>query len=436
MKNFFPLWLACALVLACRPFEPVVRLGRPRRETEPSLRPGARLPGGVRTVYMTAVEFPESYDWERDTAFGNVSCRLLLFSGKDRVLDLPAGAGEEISPDPDMHRVAGGHLYTDYSTDTETVVRCDGKELFRYPGREYLSGFLVLDGHVHTLGVPRSGGGFTYRIDGVAVFSRQAGSLLPGGSGGGGALDERAGEDSRPVGTADGGVLYLEEGTVCFSYVLPGAPPSLYLVRDGKAEPVPVDPLVTEVMDQRLSGGVLYRIEKRRPLPGRTVFVAGEEVTAFAGMHGGGISKCRLVPYGDSMLACGWNRISDDAEEFLLCSPRSILFREAAPLQSFSILPLPSAAGAPALSSGVGPMACVLSQPSGIQLMKDAETWSPIGRYRLFTPSCACLVRNSADSGSGTDYYVALSGPSCILWKDGNVTPIQLHGYITGLYVE
>ena len=42
-------------------------------------------------------------------------------------MKLPVGEEYHISPDPDMHRVIEGHLYTDYSTDKETIIKKDGQ---------------------------------------------------------------------------------------------------------------------------------------------------------------------------------------------------------------------------------------------------------------------------------------------------------------------
>ena len=61
-------------------------------------------------------------------------------------------------------RIREGHLYTDNLDGTETVIRRDGEELFRYPGRESLRGFLLVGGKVHTLGQNLDGDGFAYRI--------------------------------------------------------------------------------------------------------------------------------------------------------------------------------------------------------------------------------------------------------------------------------
>ena len=430
-----------------------------------------------QSVWLTAVEFPASYDWERDTAYGTVACRLILFSGKERVLSLDAGPDYEISPDPDMHRAVGGHLYTDFATDAETVIRRDGEELFRYPGREAIRGFLLIDGHIHTLGEDRSGGGFAYRIDGEVVLGRDAGLLLEGGA------PAAAGQPD----LIQDGPLYVEAGQVCFSYCLPGTPPELFLVRDGVAEPVGTAPATVDIFDQRLYKGTLFRVESRSGTSGRPFLVSGDQSVQLAGEPrlGPVPRKCTLVPFGDDMAVRGWYHYPDGFDEFLLWTRHGILYSESRPLRAFSVLPPSSGTPSVAASSGSGSMAYVLSTSDGLVIGKDTETWSPIGRYRLFTPSCARLyplreqdggttrgpngsithmqeggttrgpnggITHAQDNGtmrgqdegeaastassSDTRYYVALSGPSCILWVDGVVTPIPLHGYISGMVIE
>ena len=96
-----------------------------RRHGEPS---GERASGREKPqvtkadtfVYVSGVEFPESYDWATDSAFGNVSSKLVLFRDGVRVCEIPAGPGTVFSADPDMHRIAGGHLWTDGLSGTTT----------------------------------------------------------------------------------------------------------------------------------------------------------------------------------------------------------------------------------------------------------------------------------------------------------------------------
>lgn len=132
------------------------------------------------TLYVTGVEYPAGYDWVKDPEYGTVPCRLFMEKEGERIVEIPVGYSYETASDPDMHRCAKGHLYTDYSTDSETVIKRDGVELFRYPGREMISGFYVSDStDVYTLGQPRSGGsGFTFRRNGEVLLDVPSGCAV------------------------------------------------------------------------------------------------------------------------------------------------------------------------------------------------------------------------------------------------------------------
>ena len=153
--------------------------GTPRSSHEPGSgrrtdTTAASPPGGH--LYLTAVRFPDGYAWDLDTCAVDGEVWIDLYRDGERVRSLPAGA----SVHPDMHRYRDGHVYADWSTDTETVVTREGAELFRFDGREALRGFLVREDGVHTLGQDRDGSGFTYRVDGRIVYRSETGIVLGG----------------------------------------------------------------------------------------------------------------------------------------------------------------------------------------------------------------------------------------------------------------
>ena len=153
--------------------------GTPRSSHEPGSgrrtdTTAAPPPGGH--VYLTAVRFPDGYAWDLDTCAVDGEVWIDLYRDGERVRSLPAGA----SVHPDMHRYRDGHVYADWSTDTETVVTREGAELFRFDGREAIRGFLVREDGVHTLGQDRDGSGFTYRVDGRIVYRSETGIVLGG----------------------------------------------------------------------------------------------------------------------------------------------------------------------------------------------------------------------------------------------------------------
>ena len=192
-------FIGLALLAAACIREPLFP-GTPRKDLNPHAGPHrADSSGGIDTappgehVYLTAVRFPDGYAWDLDTCAVEGTVWIDLYRDGIRVRSVPAGG----SVHPDMHRFTGGHLYTDCSADSVTVVSRDGVELFRFRGREALRGFLVREDGIHTLGQDRDGAGFTYRIDGRVVYRSEAGAVLgrPDASGEpGGALTD-GGED-------------------------------------------------------------------------------------------------------------------------------------------------------------------------------------------------------------------------------------------------
>lgn len=236
------------------------------------------------TVYTLGIEYPDSYDWQRDTAYGNVSCKLVVFANQRRILEVDAGPGTGLSADPDMHRIWDGHLYSDSSNGSHTVISKDGKEIFRYEGNEMVTGFMVLDGNVHTLGQSRSGKGFSYRIDGELILSDPEG--VPVGD-----------PYSTPVET---GTMYLDQGKVCFGFRKgESGGHSWYAVRDGKAEAVDCGVRLTDIFDIRYIEGRLHVCGTSETYGGRAVHVCEGKITQLWKDPVKATSFCHIVPSGD-----------------------------------------------------------------------------------------------------------------------------------------
>lgn len=130
-------------------------------------------------LFTSGVRFPDGYDWRIDTLAEKQKGELVLFKGTELVLAIPVGPENNVSADPDMHRIVDGHLYTDYSSNTKTIVQKDGKVLFSYDGREQMCGFAVVDSNVWTLGQDRFGeGGLSLRKNGKVVYEHKSGTIV------------------------------------------------------------------------------------------------------------------------------------------------------------------------------------------------------------------------------------------------------------------
>jgi hypothetical protein len=240
------------ICISCSGLEGKDALGRTRSQTV-SGRPhgNGHSFGSDTSVYITALEFPRGYNWKKDTLYGNVDCKLVLFKNGARTLELPAKFDNQISPDPDTHRVIDGHLYTDYCTDGETIISRDGQSLFHYQGEELMSGFLVKDEDVYTLGQDRSGRGFSFRKNGEFIFKKDNGEIM-------GSMYDSAYEK---------GALYESGGHLYFSYYTTSISgktleKKYFLVDDGVEVRIDSEKVYDEIYDLRMFDGVLYKTVK------------------------------------------------------------------------------------------------------------------------------------------------------------------------------
>ncbi|MBR4809841.1 MAG: hypothetical protein IK031_06145, partial [Bacteroidales bacterium] len=75
--------------------DPPLSMGGPRERERlsDSVSDGRKERRRDTLLLVSAVCYPEDYDWQRDTAYGRVPCSVKLFSGKREVLSVPAGPG-------------------------------------------------------------------------------------------------------------------------------------------------------------------------------------------------------------------------------------------------------------------------------------------------------------------------------------------------------
>ena len=387
-------FLSAALLAACAP--DALFPGTPRFTHEPGAGNAAvdstqTIPPGEH-FWATAVRFPDGYDWELDTCAVEGTAWIDLYCDGSLFRSIPAGA----SVHPDMHRYAGGHLYADYSTDTETILLCDGEECFRFAGREALRGFVIREDGIHTLGQDRDGDGFTYRIEGREAFRSPVGTIL-------GDPDRRNGAL-----TEDGDRLFY-----CFSQGGAGSK-AFRIMRE--AEQYEVLQTNGIVYDVRVAGGKAFWVQSMR-----TSLSLMEEgkATALRLKAGESARSCRIVSGPEGVLVgvhavCGGATRSfvqtldgqvytmeDDLVD-ILCDGKETGWLVAGP------------DGTPARFIRSGGDAIALP-PGGFLAARD----------------CA-LFRDG-------HLYLALSGhfgdPGCLV-VDGEATEIPFNGYFTSVTVE
>ena len=239
------------LCVSCSLLEPELQLGESRVQEKRVNRSGAASPSSgaaVRdtTFLVSAVCFPRTYDWQRDSSFGAVACTLKLYRNWRTALQMPAGAGTRVSPAPDCHHIIGPSLYTEYSDRNGTAVKKDGVDICSWSEPEKLQGLLYKDGVLHTIGVARSSGALCYRRDGEQVLKVDSAVLL-------GAFGSN--------GRTETGALYEDSGTVCFAYKTElGGMSTAWMFRDGEVRAVLTAPEI-RILDAKMMDGecvVLY----------------------------------------------------------------------------------------------------------------------------------------------------------------------------------
>lgn len=200
----------------------------------------AAVPRADTSIYICAVQFDDSYEWQRDTAYGSEPYTILLFKNFEQVLSISSAGSTCTSPDHDTHHIIDGHLYTEYSGMSSTSIGKDGVEAVNFPGREFLKGLLPSGDDIYSLSQRRDGHGFSLRKNGQLLFSREEGTAF------GGMNDPSYG----PTGS-----LYLDGGQLCFCYWAgEGKLRRLYIVRDGMEEEIMV-PDVSSVSDMKSIDG-------------------------------------------------------------------------------------------------------------------------------------------------------------------------------------
>lgn len=253
MKHAYIYAVAVLCLAGCQTLDfildPVPSLGRPRgvwNAADSTERHSVSTgPDPLeKALYLTAVEFPKGYDWQLDTLFGDSGARILLYRNGKKILSVPTGPRELVSPDPDMHHFLKGRLYTEYSDASRTYIGCDGQRLFSYEGREVLKGLMVKDSDVFTLGQDRSGEGISLRKNGELLFKRAG--CLPCG-------------DLFDVAYDPCGALYEDGAALCFGFIEPSSG-RWFLYCAGSVQELAVPSGAARVFDVRRYGGKNYMV--------------------------------------------------------------------------------------------------------------------------------------------------------------------------------
>lgn len=372
---------------------------------EPVRRPGGDVwtgPGADvgkddpdKTVfYVTLTDYPDGYDWRADRKKGSVKCSLVVLANGIPMMKVPVGDEYEVSSDPDMHRMIGGHLYTDFSTDSETVIKKDGRPLFRYPGRERIFGMLADSSGVYTLGQPREGEGFAYRRNGEILLERTQGRSF--------------------------GRLYRDGEDICFAFSeqvvsSAGDIERYYHVRNGEVAQVALREDVKKVWNITSCERVVHYVADVIGVSDPVVF-AGTDMTVLDMPESAQMAGCMMIA-GPNVVCVEGVSVSQGRplNAFLWTKPDEYYAFKAGLTMSS------------ADCSG-GSVFCVLNSPSSSicgQIYLNGTIVSTPFNYTSMSSRTAVMADGILHVGLSSK-----TGAKPQLWKDGVLEKLDYNGYI------
>lgn len=342
---------------------------------------------------MTAFDYPDGYDW-RSADAESVRCNLVLLEDGSPLMRIPVGSGYEISHDADRHRIIDGHLYTDYTSGDEIVIKKDGSVLFRYKSDERISDMVVENGNVYTLGIPASGEGFAYRKNGVTQLAKHSGYAF-----------ER---------------LVKDVDEICFAYCSRVVTESeirdeYYMVRDGVERQIPMPEGCDKVWDIAPHEGSTCVLASS-VLKRTSYLITGDAVRRIDMPSSSEMLSCRFLTGGKSICVEGLYGTIDGRH---VCA----LWMDADEYRRFDGGLSISAACAD--EAGIN---CVLnptSETGGGMIFRSGKAYAMPSGY-----SCMGVEPMAVLDGV---LYVGLSslkGDRPLVWKDGAVDTLDINGYI------
>lgn len=353
---------------------------------------------GKKVWYAVGVDYPEDYDWRSDGQKGSVKCSLVVFANGIPMMKVPVGEEYEVSADPDMHRMIGNSLYTDYSTDGETVIKKDGVQMFRYSGREMIVDMAVDEEDIYTLGQNRDGHGFAFRKNGEVLLDRSVGYVFP----------------------------RIQEGDSGYSFAF------CETIGSGKD------------MQERYfhySGGGVSQVAVREDVKkvwdiilheGKVCYVASMVGISAPVLSAGGEMNTLGLPLGTEVVSCRFVSGSGLSMEGVISKKGSALFsgiwEETRLVKMFS-----SGYTVAAMCAGMDDVCCVLNRPDALSqglIYRCGESLAMPEGYMSMGGRSLAMVDGIL--------YVGLTAErkdSASVWVDNEMKPLKINGFISHISV-
>ena len=361
--------------------------------TGPGMNAGKDDPSRT-IIYVTGMDYPDGYDWRADQEKGNVRCSLVVFADGLPMMKVPVGDAYETSPDPDMHRMIGGHLYTDYSTDSTTVIKKDGKEIFRYRGREMICGMAADGNDVYSLAHPCDGAGFTFRKNGRIVLQRHQGYSF--------------------------GNLYEAGDSVCFAFCEPGPSSAdsldrYYHVVNGKVSQVALREDVRKVWDMAFHKGKICYLASVAGMPFPVLFISGRMQALKMPLYSRMLT-CRIISGKDALCVEGlYERPGKPLTSGIWMEDgQSCLFADGMTVSSICV--------------DVNGVCCVLDGSSAGRSGMICRFGESFDMPEGYSPSYGSSVKVA--DGTLHAGLSSQTGGRPVVWKDGILDTLDINGYI------
>ena len=359
--------------------------------------PAIDIPESLQSItYVSAFDYPDGYDWRSDPDRGEVKCSLVVFKEGVPMLKVPVGNEYNVSPDPDMHRIIDGHLYTDFSSDSQTIIKKDGKPLFSYPRPEMICDFKLHNGDLHTLGHSRQGGGFSYRVNGEVVMEREDGYTF-----------ERIIVEENSISVAFSEPVTSTDGTI----------ERYYVMKDGKVSQVALRDDIKRVWDVALYRGEVYYLATLTGIAS-PVLASPKGITALQ------------MPGSMSLVSCRMNVLTEGVfTEGVLTDGKQVQSIFWDMKNKYNLFPKGLTFSAMCCGDDVVHYTMNPASVTGAGLIyRGGESLEmPVGY--------ACMSRSAIDFASGilSVGLSSLSGSKPSLWIDGRMKNLDVNGYISSV---
>ena len=345
-------------------------------------------------TFVSAFDYPDGYDWRSDPDRGHVKCSLVVFREGLPVLKVPVGNEYSVSPDPDMHRIIDGQLYTDFSDGTETLLKKNGKPVLSYPGAEMICDMKVKGSDIYTLGHSRTGQGFALRLNGSVLLSREAGYTF-----------ERILIEDTEVSVAFAEPIVSSSGTV----------ERYYVMRGGKVTQIALRDDIKQVWDVAVYGEEIYYLASLTGVQA-PVLVSSQGMTTLQMPSSMTVVSCRMNILEGGICVEG---VLADGNQV-----QSVLWGT-----DFQYSLFPKGMTFSALCFGEDGLHCTMNPASGMGaglIFRGGESLEIPAGY-------ACMSRSAMDFASGmlTVGLSSLKGEAPALWVDGRLKNLDINGYIS-----